>query len=181
MVDSTNRSSFMAGGNLVCMHGLYYSTHGGWWEWAPPCFHFRMPYWPHMKTWLKYTERMSYLLSQGEHVCDIALMYPTESMQAYPDMTADTTFNLAMKLSAAGLDYDFIDFRSLRQASFDKSSLHIMNEKYKVMVIAGMKAMHFSSLQNLGIITGLVALFWQQGSYPLLVVEKVNKIRRSTK
>lgn len=38
---------------------------------------------------LKYTERMSYLLSQGEHVCDIALMYPTESMQAYPDMTAD--------------------------------------------------------------------------------------------
>ena len=140
---------FMAGGNLVCMHGLYYSTHGGWWEWAPPCFHFRMPYWPHMKTWLKYTERMSYLLSQGEHVCDIALMYPTESMQAYPDMTADTTFNLAMKLSAAGLDYDFIDFRSLRQASFDKSSLHIMNEKYKVMVIAGMKAMHFSSLQKL--------------------------------
>ena len=44
-------------------------------------------------------------VEQGEHVCDIALMYPTESMQAYPDMTADTTFNLAMKLSAAGLDY----------------------------------------------------------------------------
>ena len=94
-------------------------------------------------------------------------MYPTESMQAYPDMTADTTFNLAMKLSAAGLDYDFIDFRSLRQASFDKSSLHIMNEKYKVMVIAGMKAMHFFFFaKNLGIITGLVALFWQQGELP---------------
>lgn len=171
----------MAGGNLVCMHGLYYSTHGGWWEWAPPCFHFRMPYWPHMKTWLKYTERMSYLLSQGEHVCDIALMYPTESMQAYPDMTADTTFNLAMKLSAAGLDYDFIDFRSLRQASFDKSSLHIMNEKYKVMVIAGMKAMHFSSLQKLRDYYRAGGIILATGSYPLLVVEKVNKIRRSTK
>ena len=73
------------GGNLLCMHGLYYSTHGTWWEWAPPCFHFRMPYWPHMKQWLKRAERMCYLLSQGHHVCDVAILYPTETMQAYPD------------------------------------------------------------------------------------------------
>ncbi len=67
----------IAGGNLLCLHGLYYTTHGGWWEWAPPSFHFRMPYWPHMKVWLKYAERMCYVLSQGEHVCDIAILYPT--------------------------------------------------------------------------------------------------------
>lgn len=136
---------FIAGGNLVCMHGLYYSTHGGWWEWAPPCFHFRMPYWEHMKTWLSYTERMSYLLSQGDHVCDIALMYPTESMQAYPEATADTAFHVAMNLSQRGLDYDFIDFRSLRQSRLEKGELHITNEKYKVLVVAGMRAMHHSS------------------------------------
>ena len=140
---------FMAGGNLVCMHGLYYSTHGGWWEWAPPCFHFRMPYWPHMKTWLNYTERMSYLLSQGDHVCDIALMYPTESMQAYPEATTHTTFNLASRLSDAGLDYDFLDFRSLRDATINEKALHITNERYKVMIIAGMQAMHYSSLLKL--------------------------------
>lgn len=34
--------------NLLTLHGLYYSTHGGFWEWAPPCNHFRMPYWQHM-------------------------------------------------------------------------------------------------------------------------------------
>lgn len=140
---------FMAGGNLVCMHGLYYSTHGGWWEWAPPCFHFRMPYWPHMKTWLQYTERMSYLLSQGDHVCDIALMYPTETMQAYPGTTPDTTFDLAMRLSNSGLDYDFVDFRSLRQAELSDGLMKISNEKYKVIVLAGMKAMHYSSLQKI--------------------------------
>lgn len=140
---------FMAGGNLVCMHGLYYSTHGGWWEWAPPCFHFRMPYWPHMKTWLQYTERMSYLLSQGDHVCDIALMYPTESMQAYPEATTHATFNLATRLSDAGLDYDFLDFRSLRDADLKDKALHITNEQYKVLIIAGMQAMHYSSLLKL--------------------------------
>lgn len=139
---------FMAGGNLVCMHGLYYSTHGGWWEWAPPCFHFRMPYWPHMKTWLEYTERMSYLLSQGHHICDIALMYPTESMQAYPDATPDMAFDVAMRLSNSGLDYDFIDFRSLRDAQIAGGTTTITDERYRVLVLADMKAMHYSSLQK---------------------------------
>ncbi len=140
---------FMAGGNLVCMHGLYYSTHGGWWEWAPPCFHFRMPYWPHMKGWLEYTERMSYILSQGDHVCDIALMYPTESMQAYPDATPDGAFATAQRLSDAGLDYDFLDFRSLRDAEIRDGRLHIGNESYRVMIISDMRAMHYSSLEKL--------------------------------
>lgn len=140
---------FMAGGNLVCMHGLYYSTHGGWWEWAPPCFHFRMPYWSHMKGWLEYTERMSYLLSQGDHVCDIALMYPTESMQAYPDAKPDGVFATAQRLSDAGLDYDFIDFRSLRDAEVKDGRLCVGNESYRVMVISDMRAMHHTSLEKL--------------------------------
>ena len=41
-------ANFAQGQNLLTLHGLYYSTHGGWWEWAPPCNHFRMPYWAHM-------------------------------------------------------------------------------------------------------------------------------------
>lgn len=137
---------FMAGGNLVCMHGLYYSTHGGWWEWAPPDFHFRMPYWPHMKQWLKYTERMSYLLSQGTHICDIALIYPTESMQAYPETKPNTVFDTALRLSNSGMDYDFIDFRSLRDADATSKALKIADEEYKIIILADMKAMHYSSL-----------------------------------
>jgi hypothetical protein len=137
---------FIAGGNLVCMHGLYYSTHGGWWEWAPPDFHFRMPYWPHMKQWLKYTERMSYLLSQGAHVCDIALLYPTEPVQAYPGANPDGAFDVALKLSNSGFDYDFIDFRSLREAGIEGKTLRIADEQYKIIVLPDMKAIHYSSL-----------------------------------
>lgn len=139
---------FMAGGNLVCMHGLYYSTHGGWWEWAPPCFHFRMPYWPHMKRWLEYTERLSYLMSQGTHVCDIALMYPTESLQAYPEANTKITFDQAMKLSNAGLDYDFMDYRSLQKAKVADGCLHVAGEKYKILILADMKALHYASMEK---------------------------------
>jgi hypothetical protein len=140
---------FIAGGNLVCMHGLYYSTHGGWWEWAPPDFHFRMPYWSHMKQWLKYTERMSYILSQGSHVCDIALLYPTEPTQAYQGRMPNATFDTALKLSNSGFDYDFIDFRSLREADIKGKTLSIANEQYKIIVLADMKAINYSSLQKI--------------------------------
>ena len=47
-------------------------------------------HWPHMNVWLDYTERMSFLLSQRLHVCDIALIYPTEAIQAYPSMKPDS-------------------------------------------------------------------------------------------
>ena len=132
----------IAGGNLLCLHGLYYTTHGGWWEWAPPSFHFRMPYWPHLKVWLRYSERMCYVLSQGDHVCDIAILYPTETMQAYPEARPDLAFKTALGLSDVGLDYDFIDFQSLQNASIDNGSLSFAGETYKVLILAGVKATH---------------------------------------
>ncbi len=137
---------FIAGGNLVCMHGLYYSTHGGWWEWAPPDFHFRMPYWAHMIKWLEYTERMSYLLSQGTHVCDIALMYPTESMQAYPGANASATFGVALDLSEHGLDYDFMHYKPLRDAEADNGNLIVGDESYKILILSDLWACHHTTL-----------------------------------
>ncbi len=139
----------IAGGNLLCMHGLYYSTHGGWWEWAPPCFHFHMPYWEHMKVWLKYAERMCFVLSQGVHVCDVAVLYPTETMQAYPDTNADATFAVANALSPNGIDFDFIDFASLQGADITNATLQVADERYRVLVLADTKALHQETLQKI--------------------------------
>ena len=134
----------IAGGNLLCMHGLYYSTHGGWWEWAPPCFHFRMPYWPLMKLWLKYAERMCFLLSQGIHVCDVAVLYPTETMQAIPGATPAATFAVSKELSSNGIDHDFIDYQSLQNSEIRDSALFqsVSEESYRILVLADAKALH---------------------------------------
>ncbi len=133
----------IAGGNLLCLHGLYYSTHGGWWEWAPPCFHFRMPYWPHLQYWLKYAERLCYLLSQGKHVCDIAVLYPTETLQAYPDADINGIWATTDTLSASGLDYDYIDYQSLQNAQIGADrTLQIGNEQYKFLILPDVMAMH---------------------------------------
>lgn len=132
----------IAGGNLLCMHGLYYSTHGGWWEWAPPSFHFRMPYWPHMKKWLRYAERLCFVLSQGRHVCDVAILYPTETMQAIPGTDFEFCKAVSNALSEAGIDFDFIDYSSLQKASTENGILSVAGENYKILVLADIKAMH---------------------------------------
>ena len=132
----------VAGGNLLCLHGLYYSTAGGWWEWAPPCFHFRLPWWPHMKLWLQRARRLCYVLSQGSHVCDVAVLYPTETLQAFPGADPAPSFELAADLGGQGLDFDFIDFRSLRGAAFEAGRLRIADESYRVLVVAGARAIH---------------------------------------
>ena len=152
----------MAGGNLLCMHGLYYSTRGGWWEWAPPCFHFRMPYWPHMKEWLKYAERLCFLFSQGLHVCDVAVMYPTESMQAYPETELKLLWQTAEMLSTSGLDYDFINTQSLLKAQIEDEQLHVAGEKYKVLVLADIKAIPHETLLK-------IQKFHQKGGIVLAV------------
>ncbi len=132
----------IAGGNLLCMHGLYYSTHGGWWEWAPPSFHFRMPYWPHMKKWLRYAERLCFVLSQGRHVCDVAILYPTETMQAIPGTDFDFCREVSETISRAGIDFDFIDYKSLQNASVSDGTISVAGENYKVLILADIRAMH---------------------------------------
>jgi hypothetical protein len=71
-----------AGATLYDPHAVYYSTWGGWWEWAPPSTCWRQPYWRHYPVFAAAVSRLCYLLSQGEHVCDIGVLHPTTTVQA---------------------------------------------------------------------------------------------------
>ena len=144
-------ANFVAGYNLLSFHGLYYSTHGGWWEWAPPDNHFRMPYWSQIDPLMKCVQRLSFLLSQGYHNCDIAILYPIEP--AVTEMDGDTSVRVAFKtgetLYSKGFDFDFIDFESLARSEVKNSELNVAGEKYKVLIVPSMRAMRFSSLKKI--------------------------------
>ena len=75
-------ADFVMGYNLLSFHGCYYSTHGGWWEWAPPCNTYHMPYWEQMGPFMDCAQRLSYLFTQGTHVCDVAVLYPVAAKEA---------------------------------------------------------------------------------------------------
>ncbi|QGY44259.1 hypothetical protein GM418_11510 [Maribellus comscasis] len=144
-------ANFVAGYNLLSFHGFYYSTMGGWWEWAPPDNHFRMPYWSQIEPLMKCTERLSYTLSQGNHVCDVAIIYPTEPVVA--EMDGNNSVQIAFKTGELiynkAIDFDFIDYESIARAETKNGELQVSGEKYKVVIVPSMEAIRFSTLQKL--------------------------------
>ena len=149
LMKATNEN-FLFGCTLLNLHGLYYTTHGSFWEWAPPCYHFRMPYWDHMGVFLKYYERLSYLLSQGVHRCDVAILYPVEPFQAGMGggEAAETAFEAGRQLMAGGRDFDFMDFQSLDRAEIRDGRLNVSGESYRALVLSGMRAVRWSTIQK---------------------------------
>ncbi len=143
-------ANFTMGFNLLTLHGLYYSTHGGWWEWAPPGNHFHMPYWAHMGELLHCTERLSYLLSQGHHRADVAVMYPVAPVEAEMEGEAsvEAAFGLGEHLYGQGLDFDFMDFESLARAETRDGELRVSGEVYRVLVLPSMRAVRHSTLRK---------------------------------
>ncbi|MFT7161725.1 MAG: hypothetical protein ACI9GZ_002912, partial [Bacteroidia bacterium] len=166
--------NYLYGCNLLNLHGLYYSTHGSFWEWAPPSYHFRMPYWDHLDVFLKYFERLSYLLSQGVLQSDIAIMYPVSPLQAEmkspketglysnrnvlqnkqgvlhvnSEQFTKTAFDSGTELFNSGYDFVFIDHQSLARAEIDKNQFTVSDAAYKVLVLPTMKSVRWSTVQQ---------------------------------
>jgi len=144
------RENYLYGCTLLNLHGLYYSTHGSHWEWAPPCYHFRMPYWEHMGVFLKYFDRLSYLMSQGHHVCDVAVIYPVTPYEAEMDGKTAThvAFDMGRRLMAAGINFDFIDHQSISRAVVEEGRLCVKDAQasYRVLVFPDMNATRWTAL-----------------------------------
>jgi hypothetical protein len=150
LVDATF-ANYAMGFNLLGLHGMYYATHGGWWEWAPPDNTFRMPYWPHLRVFMDCQQRLAYLLSQGDHRCDVAILYPVAPVEA--DLggkeSVAVAFQTAQQIYAKGIDFDFMDFESLTRASVETGhapSLHVSGERYRVLILPGMRAIRHETL-----------------------------------
>ncbi len=144
------RENYLYGCTLLNLHGLYYTTYGSHWEWAPPCYHFRMPYWGHMDVFLRYFERLSYLMSQGHMCCDVAVVYPVAPFEAEMNGKAakDTAFDLGNQLMKAGINFEFIDNDSLARAEVANGRLIVRaaQASYQALVFPNMQAVRWPSI-----------------------------------
>ena len=149
--------NYAYGANLLNLHGLYYSTYGGWWEWAPPCYHFHQPYWALMEHFLGYFTRLSFILTRGAHVADVAIVSPQEPVVVEPwragksvKLAHETAIRLAAKET---IDCDFIDADSLADAAvaIDEQStvLKAADENSRVVVLPEMFVMRDSSRRKI--------------------------------
>ena len=146
------RENYLYGCNLFSLHGFYYTLLGSHWEWAPPCYHFRMPYWKHMGVFLKYFERLSYLMSQGHHVCDIAVIYPVTPYEAEMngDAARDVAFEIGRKLFEAGINFDYVDHESVDRAMVKDGRLIVdyADASYTILIFPNMEAARWSNLEK---------------------------------
>ncbi len=142
--------NFLYGCNLLNLHGLYYTTHGSFWEWAPPCYHFRMPYWEHLGTFLKYFERLSFLMSQGVHQCDVAVLYPVATCQAGlgGKEATEAAFAAGETLFNSGCDFIFIDDESVERADIHHGRLNVAGASYRALILPAMRAVRWSTLRK---------------------------------
>ncbi|HEY7045459.1 MAG TPA: hypothetical protein VH419_17445, partial [Nocardioidaceae bacterium] len=75
--------AYAKGANLYSRHLGSYSLLGGWYEYVPPHDHFFHPYWRYWKTFADYVHRLSFVMSQGVHRADVALLYPLTTIHAH--------------------------------------------------------------------------------------------------
>ena len=146
------RENYLYGCTLLNLHGLYYTTYGSYWEWAPPCYHFRMPYWAHMDVFLDYFKRLSYLLSQGHFVADVAVVYPVAPYEADLNGGAatQTAFDVARRLMEAGISFEFIDNDSLARAVVEDGRLVVKSAgtSYQALVVPNMEAVRWPTIEK---------------------------------
>ena len=109
-----------------------------------------MPYWAHMDRYMAMVQRLSYLLSQGDHRCDVAVMYPVAPMEAGlgGKEAVDAAFETGRQLYAHGIDFDFMDFESLARgakSAKEQGTAHVSGERYRVLVLPAMRAVRWST------------------------------------
>lgn len=142
------------GGNLFNPHAVYYSTRGGWYEWAPPSTCWRQPYWRHYSLFANTVSRLCFALTRGHHVCDIGILFPTATIQANlvlngslaPAIEAQSSY-----LSLVGSmfwahphpgvldldrrDYDVLTDEAIAEAVVGIGSIQIRNERYRTILL----------------------------------------------
>ena len=151
--------NYAYGINLYNRHGVLYSTLGGWYEWVPPAVHFRQPYWQYWRHFTDYVRRLSYLMSQGVHVADVALLYPLTTIHAnwadrrhfnaMAQETARTTYDLAKLIYRSGLDLDFIDHPSLCRAEVSDGKLKVAGIEFRAVVLPPMTTIRTATLAKI--------------------------------
>lgn len=147
-----------AGATLYNPHAVYYTTKGGWWEWAPPATDWRQPYWRHHRVFADAVTRLCAILGLGHHLCDVAVLLPTTTAQAgtaldgvgeaasraqsaYLELIGDMAWFRTRPgvLDRLGLDADVIDDASVARARVsrldDGVRLRVADEAYSTIVL----------------------------------------------
>ncbi|MBN1347087.1 MAG: hypothetical protein JXQ73_30630 [Phycisphaerae bacterium] len=105
----------------------------------PNSWFFRNPFWKYFKTFADHGSRLSYMLTGGTHVADVAVLYPITNLWAGDG--EGTTRDTVARLAAGQIDCDVVDPDSLVRAKVEQGRLCIGNQRYRVLIVPGVRCM----------------------------------------
>jgi hypothetical protein len=145
---------WVAGANLYNPHAIYYTTRRAWWEWAPPSTCWRQPYWRHYAEFSRAVARINAILTLGKHACDLAVLHPTSTVQAWLTLNgplagakeADETYRKIIgehawyapepgPLDRLAIDYAIVDEASIQDANIIEGRLCCGACSYNTVVL----------------------------------------------
>lgn len=163
---------YALGINQLCPHAFFYSIEGFRKCDAPPC-HMHNSSWRNYKIFADYVARLSYVLCQGIHKADIAVLYPLSSFQSVyvaglqqqnDKDISDVYDMLCALLPKIHYDYDIIGEHHLLGARLHHGRLLICDEQFKVLLVPSTKGLtseHMKKIEEFVSLGGMVFLFNQ--------------------
>jgi len=136
---------YVFGVNMLVPHGFFYTmdSPSAMDDW-PHSWFYQNPYWKYFKIYADYISRLSYMLSGGKHICDIAVLYPitsiwTNIVNGKPTSVAETISSCyhdsIRNLLKKQLDLDVIDECYLLESDVEDGKINVSNEAYSVLIL----------------------------------------------
>ena len=102
-----------------------------------PIFTENQPYHRYLSLFNRYTERLSYISSLGERICETALYYPVSDFQGILNAKSmEKNFDtLGRTLEDMTVDFDIIDDDVIQSSEITDGFIYIGRAKYKNIII----------------------------------------------
>lgn len=102
-----------------------------------PIYTESQPYYKHLNLFNRYIERLSYISSLGERICETALYYPVSDFQGRlnAEEVADSFDKLGRALEEMTVDFDIVDDDVIQSSEIKNGYICIGNAKYRHIVI----------------------------------------------
>lgn len=116
------------GVNMLVPHAFYYSLRGNRRNERPPDVGPNSPWWNNYKRYADYCRRLCWLLSEGRHVCEIAVLADTDSLP----------WRAARVLLESQRDFNYLDRETLlRECRVSAENIQIRDMMYRVLLVDG--------------------------------------------
>ncbi|MBN2324234.1 MAG: hypothetical protein JXQ30_10905 [Spirochaetes bacterium] len=149
---------YMMGINFMVPHAFHFSISAQRKRECPPSQFYQNPMWDNYGYFSRYLARLGVMTIDADFVCDIALLYPMESLWAeyesgttdrFPWDLSDDFSYVTDRLLRLNTDYDILGQDSLERCTIEDGSLRIGTQKYPLLILPPMTTLRRESAETI--------------------------------